>query len=124
MQLTRPRFTVRRLMIAVAVIAILLGVGAGLQRRREKFRAIADSHRDEWNGFYSGSLDDIWRQSARNQYHRTMQDKYERAARHPYLPVEPDPSAPPPEPPDPNAEDEVMPPDESSLPIEAAKPSR
>ena len=40
----RPRITVRRLMVAVAVVAILLGVGQWMQRRSATFRLRATLH--------------------------------------------------------------------------------
>ena len=44
MPMPRVRFTVRRLMVAVAVVALALGVPSALHRRAERFHALADYH--------------------------------------------------------------------------------
>jgi hypothetical protein len=103
MRLPRVRFTVRRLMIAVAVVAVLLG-GELIRRQRaarlERLawlarceRMLATSHPEEEREIASPylkhgkqmgvveALQEIARQRLR----------YEYAASHPWLPVPPDP---------------------------------
>ena len=98
-----PRMTRRRWMVVVAVAALLLGAVAIL-RRRAHFQVLADYHAEmarharfdhgsiiRPNGAYvhiplaAPSLVD---------YHEDMARKYERAARYPWVPVEPDPPEP------------------------------
>ena len=45
MHLPVPRFTVRSLMVAVAIVGIVLGV---MIERRNRFRKIAAHHQDEF----------------------------------------------------------------------------
>lgn len=94
----RPRFSVRRLMLAVAIMGIVLGVTI---ERRDRFRRIAAHHEAEVEKLvgrlppevvYGHSSDDpIMR---RLEWHEPMRLKYERAARYPWLPVRPDPPEP------------------------------
>jgi hypothetical protein len=49
MRLPRVRFTVRRLMVAVAIVALLVGV----LHRRARMLAVAQAHR-AWQGSYKG----------------------------------------------------------------------
>ena len=80
----RPRFTVRRLMVAVAVLAVLLGVG------RTFFLAV----------FYArmsyGHLSKKFTAKSRIEadYHGNLQEKYREAAARPWLHVPPDPPEP------------------------------
>lgn len=92
-------------MFAVAIAGVLLGAAAGLWRRHLslKRRAVeyAERSRVEFmNGFMADRLrypteSDL---RARDAHYRLMDHydglkaKYERAARYPWLPVEPDPS--------------------------------
>jgi hypothetical protein len=95
MRLPRVRFTVRRLMIAVAVVALAIGMFA----RSRQMSKIADRHAAQIlehsqmmplpNGAFVMLLDN------RGQWHQAMVAKYRRAARRPWLPVEPDPHEPP-----------------------------
>jgi hypothetical protein len=133
MPLPRVRFTVRRLMIAVAIVALILG--AELTRRRSvQFRLLARSYAAaaEFDGLILGggtttfglhdgqirenrggssiriladegtiefTIDaalayDADRLRRRAEYHGLLRRKYDRAARHPWLPVEPVPPEP------------------------------
>ena len=108
MRVPRLRFTVQRMMIAVAVVAILFGMAAGLWRRHVSFKRLADK--------YAKKVDDeAWKSSIiehlrfRSEPERRAEDeylrlaeyydelkmKYERAAARPWLPVESD--RPPPD---------------------------
>src|SRR4051794_8604286 len=109
MRLPRVRFTVRRVMFVVAIVALILGGTAEGVRRRERFRRKAQEYARTSNdlylrGFYFGKettfgpspaevriSDEYERRSI--QYQR-LSEKYERAARSPWLPVEPDPPEP------------------------------
>ena len=84
----RFRFTIRRMMVAVTVGAVLVAVPLVRHRR---FRSIALGHRlragREW--VQSGGMS-----KAREAWYTGIIQKYERAARYPWLPVEPDPPEP------------------------------
>jgi hypothetical protein len=86
-----PRMTTRRWMIAVAVVAVVLwGVPTVIQWRRIRFQRLSDYHRSKivLVGPPSPLL-------ARTLYHSKMAEKYAEATRRPWLPVSPDPPAPP-----------------------------
>ncbi len=94
--MARFRFTVRRMMVAVAIAGAVLGVIIG---RQDRFRKIAAHHRAEFNNvsrmpmiMFAGSSDDPV--MLRLEWHELMRLKYERAARQPWLPVAPDPPEP------------------------------
>ncbi len=96
MRLPRPRFTVRRLMVAVAIMGIVLGVTI---ERRNRFRKIAAQHQAEFENLVNrspyvtfGNLGEAI--NRRLEWHYTMRLKYENAAHHPWLPVSPDSSNP------------------------------
>jgi hypothetical protein len=98
-----PRFTVRRLMVAVAIVALALTVYAGIERRRARLQRVAQHH---WEEVAANSVVQadanrtIYRASAsfRNRqlanYHVNLANKYANAARYPWLPVAPDPPEP------------------------------
>jgi hypothetical protein len=104
MKLSRPRFTVRRLMVVVALAALLLGVIAGVENRRRSFLSLVDAHRAGMIAWEEGDPSETSRErfdlSGRkvslkdHRWHLQMAEKYERAARYPWLPVAPDPPAP------------------------------
>jgi hypothetical protein len=91
------------------VVSFLILVGWGLaeserRRRSERFQALAEQHAwssleaREWSYTLTSGRQCIRRESPTplSLYHDRMKEKYECAARFPWLPVEPDP--PPPEP--------------------------
>ncbi len=88
MRIPRVRFTVRRLMVAVAVVACIFWV---IERRR-RFLIIVDSHRTPDARFlrHRGANYEL----RLIRWHDEMQVKYEFAAAHPFLPVAPDPPEP------------------------------
>jgi hypothetical protein len=84
-----PRFTVQRLMVAVAIIGSALGITI---ERSERIRWIGTSHRGEVPKNIPrikpvGMDDKRWRLF---EWHESMGRKYEHAARYPWLPVAPD----------------------------------
>jgi hypothetical protein len=105
-----PRFRIRTLMIAVAVVAIPLGAMVAVAERRQRFMRMATAH---WratvavqileNGTANGVVEHYLdargvplgaQQQARDKWHETMAEKYRQAARRPWLPVPPDPPEP------------------------------
>jgi hypothetical protein len=89
MRLPRPRFTVRRLMVAVAIIAVATYTGLVVWRI-VTYSVRADAHARHLNSGHSFKYDstDLIR------WHERMRFKYENAARNPWLPVGPDPPEP------------------------------
>jgi hypothetical protein len=87
MRLPRPQFTVRRLMVAVAVV---LGLSRWLWNRSVAFRSIADAQ----NAKRMGGIPMHTENLPRLLYHIEIGNKYDRAARNPWLPVGPDPPEP------------------------------
>ncbi len=121
-----PRFKLRTLLLMVALFAVALAVVVEISQRRNRFQRLADDHwkqtlllpedQIDINGYsyvenqatrtkiYTGkNMRDI-------DYHDLLYRKYEYAASHPWLPVEPDP--PPPAKPDPPPPAEVNPPEQ------------
>ena len=110
-----PRMTTRRWMIAVAVVGLVIGGGVWLKQRRDYFLSLAQSHQKEVAsstargealksrlGCTSGmTIEEIMhlhgdydRMMDRADHHASLARKYERAARYPWLLVEPDPPEP------------------------------
>lgn len=90
MRLPRVRFTMRLMMIVVAILANVLGLLGWLDRRARQFRDRRDFHRARWSAIDEG----FEVEAAPAAYHRAMAEKYRRAAECPWLPVEPDPPEP------------------------------
>jgi hypothetical protein len=118
MTLPRVRFTVRRLMVVVAIAAIAVWLPVILTRRAKYHRLArefdakatvaralgphgvihADAVTIRATNVYvlqrepgSGPFDCL---GAHSDYYAAMKEKYERAARYPFLPVAPDPPEP------------------------------
>jgi hypothetical protein len=101
------RFTVRRLMVMVAVASVAFGA-EGLRRRAQAFADRAAHYRScrrspgHLCGMAYALMDEESRRaydeeiSKRTAYFELMERKYFRAARHPWEVVEPDPPAPDP----------------------------
>jgi hypothetical protein len=104
------RMTTRRWMIVVAVVALFMTRGE-VRRRQNEFQQLAAYHQKARSlivagrGRTSGNMEiwlrhdpskTSWRLSSvwRAAYHSAMREKYEHAARYPWLPVEPDPPEP------------------------------
>lgn len=106
-----PKITIRRLMIAVMVLALPLGL---CMERRSRFLAIAESHRQAFLGSDAIRLEipyihDVYvydsagrllsepertRKMERSNWHFALEKKYREAALMPWLPVPPDPPEP------------------------------
>jgi hypothetical protein len=101
-----PKFRIRTLMIAVAVLGIAFGGLAGLQQMSQRsvtLRALARNHRHrglvnrltlELLVAQRAAKADTERYRMRAEYHNALDRKYEYAARHPWLPVSSDPPEP------------------------------
>jgi hypothetical protein len=100
MPLPRMRFTVRRMMVVVAVLAILVWLG----ERHLRFTRLSEYHRsnagiylefDEqtgWVGYVTRDGRDIPERV--HLWHAKLEDKFRESARHPWLPIQPDPPDP------------------------------
>ena len=94
-----PRFTTRRLMVLVAVVALAFEAER-LLRWRAHCLMKAEVHADRANDFISGLTEVCFENETpgmrgRLQRHWTaLAEKYRRAARYPWLPVAPDPPPP------------------------------
>ena len=83
-RIPRFRFTIRWMMVAVAIVAVALGMKV-LNDRASGYRSRASDHR----------LDLVEPPNLpRVEFHNRMSRTYARAARYPWLPVEPDPPGP------------------------------
>jgi hypothetical protein len=101
-----PKFRLRTLMIAVAVLGIAFGSLAGLLRigqRTQRFRAVAREHRQreivnrltvQGLVMQGAASPGIERHRVLTDYHKALNLKYEYAASHPWLPVSSDPPEP------------------------------
>ena len=107
-----PRMTTRRWMVVVAIVAFVIA-GEQMRRASARYRLRAESHAlreadlrreaEKWRGVQPWVFGGLRGQEARDvmllpefvEYHaRFGRGKYERAARYPWLPVEPDPPEP------------------------------
>jgi hypothetical protein len=86
--------TMRRWMVAVAIVGLTIG-GALMLRRRKAFAlAMASYHHECFDSVMFApstllNLNGPWKKYA--DYHLKMEGKWINAARRPWLPVEPDP---------------------------------
>jgi hypothetical protein len=80
-----PGMTARRWMIAVAALAVVFGLLATLQRRRERFRHLASEYLSASRAVYTDGYD-----VSMQGYHADLAAKYRAAAERPWLPVEAD----------------------------------
>ncbi len=95
MRLPRVQLTVREMMFAVAVFALVQWViismrqwSAIYHQRAEAYAWLADPRA------FSGGREDLIALSECERWAKDMEKKYRRAARYPWLSVEPDPPAP------------------------------
>lgn len=89
MPLPRPRFTVRRMMVAVPIAGVVTYTGMVVWRI-ETCAMRADAHARHLNSAYSFKYDS----TDLIQWHERMRLKYENAARNPWFPVALDPPEP------------------------------
>lgn len=94
MRLPRPRFTVRRMMLAVALLAVLLGADK-LRQQSAQYRERAEEcaiYETDSRGVLMDEGDPDRRVflAREAEYYSRLKAKYERAARYPWLPVKPD----------------------------------
>jgi hypothetical protein len=93
-----PPMTTRQWMAVVAVVGLLLGGSIEIQRLRRRQSDFSDLAR--WHSGFLFDWNARWRTDASEAtarkiaYHVSLARKYEHAALHPWLPVEPDPPAP------------------------------
>jgi hypothetical protein len=89
MQVPHLRLTVKRLMVLVAAVAVIVGAITLMQRRRERFKAIAAEQRAAFQiGYFNNDTET--QDDAAEQYHLGMALKYETAAERPWLSLAPD----------------------------------
>jgi hypothetical protein len=90
-------------MVTVAIVGSVLGMWGYLSRRSQRLLAIARDHTlsgnktefEEFVALYEPSRRHEWASLRRKVVHeRLMAAKYLEAARHPWLPVAPDPPEP------------------------------
>ncbi len=84
MKLPRFRFTVRRLMIAVTIVAVILAFPLWMQRRKANFRDQASRHTKVWSAYLPFP---VISPPARAIHHWKLANKYYYAAQYPWLPV-------------------------------------
>lgn len=97
------RMTTRRWMIAVAVVALACATTILIMERRERFARIARQHSGVFPPFAFADMAiatepkrerlNLWSRCVM-VWHAEMAQKYQYAARYPWLPVEPDPREP------------------------------
>jgi hypothetical protein len=88
MRLPRPRFSVRRMMVVVAIVGIALGLDAWKASRAAFFGQKGAGHMQAWLRLPTDAP------LSKTRYHLRLASKYYRAYRSPWLPVEPDPPEP------------------------------
>jgi hypothetical protein len=90
----RVRFTIRRMLVAIAVVAVYLGWSRWMERRSERFRALWIDHIDKVGTISSPKPALLSPHEVQGYYHLKMGEKYRAAMNRPWLPVEPDPPEP------------------------------
>ena len=109
MKLHRARFTVRRMMVAVAIVGVIVGgwIEIAKGRRRARFDELSQEYYLRmlncsvitYSGPGGAHFEELVKaKEARNAkplaYYAEMFRKYRSAARYPWLPVAPDPAEP------------------------------
>jgi hypothetical protein len=97
-----PRMTTRRWMVAVAAVALSMGVTLSITRLQRRYRRFTERMRQHESTaiFYKsvarGQPDLAIRRTLDREVDRqvALASKYRYAARYPWLPVEPDPPEP------------------------------
>ena len=111
-RLPRPRFTIRQMLVAVAIVGIVIGFANRMNRRSARFLKLSDYHQRQIISILSGPCDrddDFggvpvaydWKMRPvtgvhwhKDVWHERMYRKYRDASRHTWLPVWPDPPEP------------------------------
>ena len=97
MRFPRVRFTIRRMIVAVAIISLLIAALMEIQNRRARFLKIAQSHssweQDRLWFAGNGRVQELVG-AERRRWRLEMGKKYLEAARHPWIPVSSDPPEP------------------------------
>ena len=88
MRLPRFQFTTRSLMVVVAIVALGLGYGV-LRGRQTSLLRTSEVYGDLY--IFSGKQNHGITPPARRAHLLMLKEKYRRAARYPWLSVEPDP---------------------------------
>ena len=91
MGMPRVRFTIRRMLLAIAVVAVYLGWSRWIEKRSERFQALWNEHVNKIGEISSPKPrpDEV-----QGYYHLKMGEKYRAAINRPWFPVEPDPPEP------------------------------
>ena len=107
MRLPQIRFTIRHLMVLVALVGLAVGMIVEGEKRRTRFRNLAAEHLERGMRYFilfGGGDSEYQRKSMRLweerygpivAYHGKLREKYEWAGRFPWLPVASDPPEPP-----------------------------
>ncbi len=90
MRLPRMQLTIRRMMIAVAVLGVAFSIPVALRRRSEAFSRIGKAHFDAANTL----IFEARRPASVIFWHIELGKKYQAAATRPWLLVESDPPKP------------------------------
>jgi hypothetical protein len=94
----RLRFTVRRMMVVVAILAVILSVAGGLWRRSNLYRLAAKAEEvaalETAGSLKTTPLRGKQLILRKLMWHVRRHDIYYRVAEHPWLSVEPDPPEP------------------------------
>ena len=96
MRPTHLRFTMRRMMVAVALAALLVAWSPVSRSCRERSLEIARANADWDRSWFvsDGRAADLIDAERRSRWRSAMERKYLWAADHPWLPVLPDPPKP------------------------------
>jgi hypothetical protein len=92
MRLPRVRFTVRRMMVVVAIVGVLIGGWIAGERRREEFDRLARKYSHLSHIEIICTIDEAQKRLEvhEQKYFEQMTLKYRWAAKYPWLPVWPD----------------------------------
>jgi hypothetical protein len=104
MRMPAVRFTIRRMMVAVAIVGVMLWTTLWLGTRIRAYRWMAQYHAvHRWTVPMAGPPGTAPRgvdsrgevtSADRNRWHAALEAKYLRAAQYPWLSIEPDPPEP------------------------------
>jgi hypothetical protein len=100
MRLSRLRLTVLRMMILVALVAMVLGMALGLTRRRSRLIAISLEHvgpAAEDGGTLIITAEGpayVGLKTEKGRWHEEMRRRYDYYGHRPWLPLPPDPPEP------------------------------